>query len=508
MTNFRKLGTTTALITLMTAGGALADLSAAQVWGDYKSYLEGFGYAMTSSESTSGDTLTVNNLSVTMTLPEGEGSIVMTYGEIAFTSNSDGTVSLNLPANMPFSISIRPTDDDPVDITMNYSHTGLSIIASGQPGDMVFSFSAATLGMALSKLVVEGETVDIGTAEMMLNAIAGSAALKTGNLRAISESGTIGSLTYDLAFKDPEGGEGHFDYKGALNNLTFDVALALPMQFDENDMAEMMRAGFAVKAAFDHQGSTMSFDFADRGDKMQFDSTSTSGGLSMDMNVDSLQYGLSSNGMTVTASGSEIPFPVSMSMAEAAFKLIVPISKSADEQDFSFLINLGGFTVSDMIWGMVDPSGQLPRDPATIAIDLAGKAKVFFDLMNPDGMVSEMEAIGAEMPGELNALTLKSLTVSAAGAELTGTGDFTFDNTDLTTFDGFPAPNGAVDLKLVGANGLMDKLVAMGMLPEDQAMGARMMMGMFTVPAGDDILTSKIEVTPNGQVSANGQRLK
>ena len=40
-------------------------------------------------------------------------------------------------------------------------------------------------------------------------------------------------------------------------------------------------------------------------------------------------------------------------------------------------------------------------------------------------------------------------------------------------------------------------------------MGARMMMSMFAVPGqGEDELTSKIEVTGDGQVKANGQRLK
>jgi hypothetical protein len=39
-------------------------------------------------------------------------------------------------------------------------------------------------------------------------------------------------------------------------------------------------------------------------------------------------------------------------------------------------------------------------------------------------------------------------------------------------------------------------------------MGARMMMGLFAVPAGDDVLTSVIEVNEQGHVLANGQRLK
>ena len=86
---------------------------------------------------------------------------------------------------------------------------------------------------------------------------------------------------------------------------------------------------------------------------------------------------------------------------------------------------------------------------------------------------------------------------------------FTFDNTDLTTFDGMPAPTGEVNLSLVGGNGLLDKLIAMGLVPEEEAMGMRMMMGMFAVPGdGEDTLNSKIEVKGDGQILANGQRIK
>ena len=88
-------------------------------------------------------------------------------------------------------------------------------------------------------------------------------------------------------------------------------------------------------------------------------------------------------------------------------------------------------------------------------------------------------------------------------------GDFTLDNSDMSTFPGMPKPVGAVNVALEGGNGLMDKLVAMGLLPEEQAMGARMMMGLFAVP-GDapDTLKSKVEFTEDGQVLANGQRIK
>jgi hypothetical protein len=146
----------------------------------------------------------------------------------------------------------------------------------------------------------------------------------------------------------------------------------------------------------------------------------------------------------------------------------------------------------------------LPRDPATIELDLTGEVKLTQDLMDEKAMAQ----MGDTPPGELHSAKVNTLTVRAAGAELTGDGAFTFDNTDLTSFDGLPRPQGVLNLMLVGGNGLLDKLVAMGFVPEDDAMGARMMMGLFAVPAGDDVLTSTIEVNEQGHVLANGQRLK
>ena len=169
--------------------------------------------------------------------------------------------------------------------------------------------------------------------------------------------------------------------------------------------------------------------------------------------------------------------------------------------------SLKDFTIADGLWGLFDPSGQLPRDPATMTVDLSGKAKLLFDYLDP-AQSAILEQAGTAL-GELEALTLNELTVDVAGARLTGQGDFTFDNSDTVTFSGFPKPQGAVDLQLLGGNGLLDNLVSIGLLPEDQALGARLMMGLFARPGeGEDAFVSKIEVNDQGHVLANGQRLQ
>ena len=105
-------------------------------------------------------------------------------------------------------------------------------------------------------------------------------------------------------------------------------------------------------------------------------------------------------------------------------------------------------------------------------------------------------------------MAINDLTVKIAGAEVMGTGAFTFDNTDMTTIPGMPRPEGSLELNINGVNGLLDKLVGMGLIPEDQAMMPRMMMGMFATVVGEDQLTSKIEIDAAGGIFANGQQIQ
>jgi hypothetical protein len=153
---------------------------------------------------------------------------------------------------------------------------------------------------------------------------------------------------------------------------------------------------------------------------------------------------------------------------------------------------------------MLDPMAQLPRDPATLILDISGMARLLADILDP-AVAEQPEAV----PAELHALDLNELQLTFGGAELTGEGGFTFDNGDLVTFDGFPKPLGQVKLKLTGGNGLLDRLIAMGVIPEEQATGFRMMAGLFAnAGPGEDELNPTIEVREDGGLYANGQRLR
>ncbi len=506
MKNWQKIGGTAALTTLMTGTAGFADVTAQEVWGDWKNYMQGFGYTMQGTEATAGDTLTVSNLAMSMELPDNEGNVSMSMDQVAFKNNGDGTVSIMFPAVMPIVADITPKVGEDVKAAIEYTQKGFTMVVSGDATNMTYNYTAVDTGIALKSLEVEGKPVEIGKAMMLLHNVIGSSDMKVGNLRSVSQTFKADSITYDVDFKDPEG-KGHMVMGGTMNALGFDGKGDYPTAMDPSNMSNMLKAGFNFDGTFTYQGGQSKFNFNENGDTFQGTSSSDSGSLTVAMGEAGLQYGGTATGTKVDVSASDLPLPIALEMATSAFNLAIPVIKGDQEQDFALGFTMGDFTMSDMIWGLFDPAGQLPRDPATLSLDLSGKVKLFLDLMDPEEMAKADR--GGEAPGEIHALDINNLVVSMVGADLTGKGGFTFDNSDVTSFDGMPKPTGAVDLQLVGGNSLLDKLVAMGLLPEDQAMGARMMMGLFAVPGdGEDTLKSKIEINDQGHVLANGQRLK
>jgi len=508
MTVYFARGFGAAALIISTAPMAFADVTAQDVWSDWKSYLTAAGYEVIGSESTSGGTLTISDLTMSMAMPQTAGSISINMGQLVLAGNNDGTVSVSMPATIPMRIAGEVEGEDSFDAEVSYTQSGHSLVVSGDPANMSSAYKAAQVDMTLSSLTVDDEQMPPGLARVSvtLTNMVSNTLMQSGDMRSYTQQGGADTLSYDLAFNDPESNDAG-EFTGSLQGVGFQGSGKIPKDYDTTDFQSMLKSGFAFDGAFTYTGSNTDMQGTGDGEKFALTSSSQGGRLGVAMSAAHLAYDVSQIASAISVTTSQLPFPIAMNMAEAGFSVDIPVAKSDEEQDFNFSIKLGDFTMSDMIWGMFDPGAVLPRDPATIALDLAGKAKILVDFFDP-AVAEQLEHMSAP-PGELNALNINQLLISAAGGELSGTGQFTFDNADLETFDGMPAPTGEANLELSGANGLIDKLIQMGLMSDQDAMGARMMMGMMAVP-GDapDTLKSKIEINGQGHISANGQRLK
>ncbi|EPX87043.1 DUF2125 domain-containing protein [Salipiger mucosus] len=497
------------LAAAMLAGPALADVTPDQVWSDLRGYLESSGYTVAATETTEGDTLTVSDVTLTVPMDEEGDELTVTMDRIAFTDAGDGTVDVDFPATMPITITAEDEDGEPVEAQIDYTQEGLEMLVSGDPGALTYAYSAETLRLALSRLVVEGEELDREAvrAEARFGPVEGETSVTTAEgTREIAQTMALGDFVYDVAAANPEDDEGSFSLSGTMRGVSGESTSTLPEEMPE-DPAAVLAAGLSGTGSFSHEGGRVAFSFEDEEDSGGGEITSEAASLEVDFSGDAIAYAMSGQMLDYSLSGSGLPFPVNVSMETLALNIAAPLAESDQPEDVAMGLTLGGFTMSDMIWNIFDPGQVLPRDPATVAMDMTGTVTPQVNLYDPADM-AQLET-GEVVPAELNALTLNSLTIDAAGLQVAGEGAFTFDNSDTETFDGMPRPDGEVTVRVTGANALIDRLIQMGLLTERDAMGARMMLSMFGVPGDSpDTLTSTIEVNEQGHVLANGQRIQ
>ena len=491
------------------APAAFADVTNADVWGNWRGYMEGLGYTIAASENASGNTLTVTDITMTVPPADGMDEISASMPSMTMTEQGDGTVRVTLPPLSQLVFNVNPADSEAVQLNIDYVQDGFNMIVSGDTAKLDYAYSAKSVTASLTNLIVDGTTLgnDMARGNINVSDVSGTSTITTSNPRTAQQNLTAGAVTYAMNFSDPDT-DAAAKFNGSMQNMTTTANSVIPTAgVSMQDMNAMLAAGFSATGTVTHQGGNLDMSFNGPDGAGTAQTSSGSGTIGFSMSSDGLSYDVGQTDLSLNALIPDVPLPIVMNMARSKLNFAMPIQKSDAEQDFALGFTMRDFTVSDMLWGMLDPGAQLPRDPATLVLDLTGKAKVLFDFLDPD-QAAALASSGAN-PGELNALTLKNLIVDAVGARLSGTGDFTFDNTDTATFGGMPRPTGAVDLQLVGGNGLIDKLVGMGLLPEQQAMGARMMMGLFAVPGeAPDTLNSKIEFNDQGHILANGQRIQ
>lgn len=510
MTRFSRLMQSGALAMCLPASSALADLTAVEVWTDWKDMLTSSGYTLNASQASTDDSVTVSDLSMQVDISEGldKGMLTVKMGTLRFVEKGDGSVTIEVSDTTDVDFSMTPEVGESVSATINATMAGQVMTASGEPNDITYDFSAIKTDVALNNLTVAGETLgqENAKAAFSFENLAYVTRTVLGELRTIEQTTSAGAMNYEVNFSDPASTEA-FKMNGGVRDIAFSGGGALPLETDTDDANALLNAGLEFAGKFTTQGGNYDLTFSGEEGNGTVNTTSEGAEFIVSFAPSGFAYEVAQRGVTINMLLAELPLPISFSAAELAANVLIPIQKSDQDQDFAMGLTLDDLTISDAIWGIFDPTAQLPRTPANLIVDLSGTVKVLFDFLDP----AQAEALSAaeKAPGEVNTLALNTLELDAAGARLTGKGDFRFDNSDLTTFEGFPRPEGGIDLTLTGGNVLLDKLVDMGLLPQDQAMGTRMMMGLFAVPVeGEDTLNSRIEVTPEGQVMANGQRLR
>lgn len=517
------------LAVALATSGVRADVTPVEVWSDWERQLQMLGYEVTTETATqAGGGLRLSE--VTLSRPLGaapdSGVVKMRFGPLTLRDAGDGAVAIRLPRVLPIELDVTGAAEAEVHASMAYESAAFEITATGQPGAIAYDYTADSLTLRLTGLETPEETPEIGSAFLRMEDLTGrtTPARPAGGGTAdaaptLTQSLSAGPVRYELDFTDPgsgarsalQGETGHFEYDGrAQLPLPGQMGAAAP-EMMSGDLAAMLRAGFGGSGELRYRNGASAYRFADKAAWIEGVNASDSGRLTVALEDRRLIYDWQGEGMSITTRSSDLPFPASFEVVRGSGRLALPLLAAPEPQDFELSLSLRSVEVSESVWSLFDPEARLPRDAATVEIAISGNARLLADLTDAASVAALPRGAAAQEWLELRALSLGALRLDLLGASLGGQGAFTFNDGGAAEIQGLPAPEGALDLRLEGANALLDRLVAGGFLPQEMADGARLYLNLFAAPAesgAEDVLTSRIEVNEKGHVTANGQRLR
>jgi Uncharacterized protein conserved in bacteria (DUF2125) len=498
----RTLFTASLLATLL--GTAAHALTADQLWSRWTETAAAAGLSLSADgNAADGPVMTLTNVTLRPTLPKSADDPTGTIAEITLTENADGSVAIALSPEFTMPLS----GDGPTG-GLTVSHQGFGLTASDADGAVTYDFAGDALNVAfdMAAPMDTGDGTEPQSAGVKVNvsmtAPNGTYSDTQPDKRNIALVLNAASIGYGVNTKTAP------DMSSDSSTEIADVALKLNAVIPgaarledikgAGDISALLKDGLAVTLEMTQGNATgtskevnpfLAYDLA---------TNSLPGSAKMSLDQTGFSIVADGQGGELTATSEMLPVPVKMTMGQIAMAFAMPMS-GTESQDFRYMIKADSVAVNEEAWALIDAGKTLPRDPMRLEIDAVGKATM--DLF----MLAGAEAAGMTgvTPPSIESLDLKSLALSVAGAALSGSGSFTFDNAT-----GTPVPTGTADLKVDGVNGLMDKLVALGLLPQDQADQGRMMMGMFLKPGdGEDSLVTQVEAKDGG-IFVNGMQVQ
>ena len=507
MARLAPAGTTAFIAFLLGTTALHADVTPEQVWESWQKQYAAYGFQVApGSVERSGDTLEIRDVVFTseMAGPSQADNVrqgsktVLNVPALLLEDQGDGTVKASIEGEITGS-NETTMDGGATDLAaITIRKTEATAVISGTPEAMSYAVDAPSLAMEVKTQPPAGNAAAAPAQfSMTLTGL-------EGTQEVLAESAGQGMKT-DLKAKGMIMSLIGADADtGSTVNASVEVADLgirgdgmMPEGVDSTNPGNALGLGMTANSNLSYGKLTYKMEASTETGPVTMSGSAEAGQAVISLSREAFRYAASSQNTVIDMQTAQFPVPLNARIARGEFDFALPLAKSDAPQPFTAKVGLEEVSVSEQIWGMLDPQSHLGHGPATLIVDLTGKVKALVDLFSPEAAQSPAP------PMEIDSLTVNKLQLTAAGADLTGQGAMTFDNSA-----GMPMPLGAIELRLAGANKVMDGLVAMGLMPQDQVMFAKMMMGMYAVPAGDDLVTSKIEFQEGGRILANGQPIQ
>ncbi len=497
---------------------ARAELTPADVWARMQAAYEATGMTVAATRSTQGDTLRLSDVQILLAPDDTQAALAVILPGLTLSPRAGGDVALRVDSPIALRALLPDEDGATISLRADMRLSAPGMIISGSPQDMTFRYAIPRITLTLTELAESGRVIEGVTGGLTLTAATGQARLAQTDAGDHLSKTTRASQVELRLRADSAEEDAVLEVEGVYSGLEIGYALDRAPQQPGQAAQDPMRFGGAAHMAL--RSGTFALRGSDPDGPIGINYSIGPSSQRLTLAEGVARYRTQAQGMSLWMTAPDLPIPLALQIEELSSDIQVAVPQPGVTARDTAALRLRGLAPDDSLWQMLDPSGLLPRMPLDMSLGFALRSTGPDTLAGPaiprmplsdtpllDGTLPD------DLPVQIDALELTDLSLSALGARLTGSGMMRFDHgaapADAESLGPLPMPSGTVSFTLQGANALLMALVQAGLLEDEQAFGARMMLGTMAVPGnGPDELRSEVQITPEGEVIVNGLRLR
>ncbi len=481
----QKLVTLSALAVAMFASPASADITAEDFWAAYQTYMSATDINFSASEERTETGIILHDLTAT-SFVTGE---TFSFADAILTNQDDGTVHIE------WHYRESPLFDFYEIESASLSSENFIGIASGDPDNLVLENTADRITVEMT--IIEGPSFPPIDAQFVVTDVQMREIIDLRDPEHIvgNMSGSSSHLELSGASaQPPEYDQMPIVFAVSIDQPSFSAFLSPigasfggnPERVDDNAFIDEMEMAVSYES--------LDFNYSSRNilGPVEIRILNAAGGMMFDISDASMNFDLGVDETQVLLGLPDLPFPMLFDVNRIDLGMSSLLPGTTFSEPLSFQFHLSELTTTESVWDHVDPGGHIDRSPISFLVDT-------------DMLIDNLIMLATSSP-ELQSLTTpRHITINefafdggGASYALRGGLDFLGTLPDLI-------PVGQLDLQLTGANALISSFLEAGLIAPANALMARGMIAMATLPTDTpDSYTSEFVFSADGGVSANG----
>lgn len=470
-----------------------ADVTPEEVWTELQRFAATGGAQLSADTLRRGGDLVLDGLQ--LDLGPADDPVFLRMDRLVLREVDYGSVALILPDRFQVTLEVPggPSANGTDRVSFSAAVPGLDVRVEDLGARTAFRVRAPSASLTLDPSPLAGGdevALNLALADLTLDHRQDLA----GATSTVETTLGLGTAHFDglIAIRDGERVALTLDLSAIAGSLFLDVDPAR-LQDATATLGQIlsgMADGQAIRARLEHGAIALGLVVTDdQPGPRDMRLTSASGEAALRVDRTGFDASVRSDDTALSAVIDDPEVPISdfdLGYQDLGFGVSLGFPGPAGPVDYAAFARLSGLVMSDTFWAPLDPGSVFPRDPISVALSVSGQLE--------EKSSSLSSAVGEDVPVDLLSLSLDEMSLSGLGLALTGEGALTFDNSDLVTFDGAPAPTGDLHFAATGINALLDRAVAAGMVPPEDLTGLRFGLAFIAKPDGaPDSLSTRIE---------------